>query len=977
MAYSTTNMITNLYGIQKVLQDGYIKYGPKVYFDSALNSAVGKKPTKQQVSDMYGTIAEKLYGYINDAKGLEGRKEDSAGTAKVYYWIAITILLILLIVGMFVFYMWFDENVNIWLLQPDWPEISIGMLILVSCILLSVYVLTFANKMYDGYMAIYEKVYTNPYPISGENTGEQQITKSDNIDKVIKMMYNLNEDGKNITVKTTNPMLMYTFATKRPMVKQINIENASNNPACCKLFTETIVNGKKTYSLKHDVDTFLGTCNKSFWIENGAKYGNLVYPFVDTLDIDPFMLRKEIQAIDVYGQISRIREAIKFFKQFMLKENDDIFNASKSGLSLENKVRILESIIDVLSNPAAYVKLLKIVDTSKAASSQTPASDCYTACLDDSKCIAAGFDTTKRVCYTVTNNNIADAKLGYDASAPYPLMVKYSESNIHILGSKATQALEQNFVKQECDGQSGCITITPTDTRMMVSSTQGNLDDVFDATSPQTYDAGAYSYNVSTHHIVETNDISSVFTNNKQYFVDAIVAAIIKLDASNTFSLEQVDQDYITKALQSIYQTKYNLMSMSIINILSDVSKEIMVEYTRIKNDAAATSSGVNRYVPYERFVDKCKTLNTNQFVLQMVFYCNELRATSKGLFDINDKFDYREMLNDTSQDLYKRTLIWIPIVSVGLILAYAIFDLGGFFGKGGILEQANNPTTVGLDTVIKYTIIIVALAVPMFLLHGYAEQAGNVNSYNKEIQNNNGKNVVEMSSRIMNAIYTDTINKKYNFVRSSFEPSSNDSDFLKMPEFKTGAIVVDPDILKKKKAASLSEMQYFDFVVVGSSTSDKTTFDLVDNEHQLKDVYDSLVSLIESYEKCNNLFLDVDVQVPLPLVNLALYGGLALITVAVLIYVIKSFNPMGQLFKLQKSLNHINEIKAGNFVSIVDVEDSTKPMNAENIIKVVIIILLIVFGVGFCKIISDNAYEFQNNMYTSDLYRNSQCYDL
>jgi len=1002
MSYSTTGYISDLYSIQKIMQDAYMMYGPVIAYNPDENPVnTGKpKPTTEQVTNMMGKIGEKLYDLNTNVQQLADSKGSRLYNAKTYYYLVIASIAFLVLVPGLIFVYNLPENLIVWSQEGTLPK-NLGIIgvIAVCIILAAVFFMVIANIRFKTFDNIYNQTYKPPYSTGSDY--EQAMNNDDEITRLIKMFYGFKEEragslpncnlqgkvknAKTYMVTTSNPFLVYAFAKKHPLTKPITLRGGDCSQ-CTFVTKEQSMPKSKSTMVKLNVDgkTYFNTCNFDLTNATMVPWPNksLVYPFTfdpnrnNRMAINPFVLKRQIQAIDIYGQMYRLRDATDYFKEFLLKVKDAKYSTKADGLSKDVLLKIYNDAIDILGKIGSEVSNFKIIDITKARASQLGKVDCYNTCLADSNCMIAGYDVTKRTCYMVDQPSLTNAKIGYDSNA-YPLLVKYTDSNIPIYGDLLDPSyIGANFIKDNaCDEKTnGCIVSGNTKLR----NTTG------DVKFAELYSNAPQSYTQDTKYIMSLQDftkngtVDNLLVDNKSYFVDSIVSIVLKLDASNTFVMSQNDKDYITGELKGVLGTRYTMLKGSIDDILNEVGKQLLIEYNNLADEAASKNKGLAKYIPYERFVEKCKELTYNDFVLSFVFNVEELRATSNGLYLIHDKYSYDQEKASRQYDIINKTLIFVPIIAV---LIYCISLYFGYQGSalkeiadnGGsfLMVTPVNNFKVTIDFLIKWLIVLLLIVIPLYMLYGWKQQSKAVFSTNYEVLMKNGGVVANSSTEAMTDIYTDFKEVNYNIVKKSKDSSK---EYMNLPEFKKGKIVIDPEVSLE---GNHENDAMFDYIVNMSTFTTKTTFDLTNTKHHLNDLYDRIVECIDAYDKCNNLFMDFESSLPLPVVPMMIYGLLCISALLIVIWVIVTFKPFAQYNVVTKSWENIKKLRAGMLVNILDLKEAEKPKHFDNAMRVIVLIMIIVFGVGFAVIIENNVSSFESGLRSSDLFRNSECYNL
>lgn len=325
-------------------------------------------------------------------------------------------------------------------------------------------------------------------------------------------------------------------------------------------------------------------------------------------------------------------------------------------------------------------------------------------------------------------------------------------------------------------------------------------------------------------------------------------------------------------------------------------------------------------------------------------------------------------------------------------------------FMKGGVPAEEDSPSkqektcpktstekkcSSTSESWLDYSIAMLFLAacniIPLFALKAYQEQKRSVFDFNKSIFTNNGDIVVTNSEFIMSTIYEDCLNNTYTFVNPNAIPYID--DFL-MNEFWSKNITINrnksfkaindiPDIIIRRK-------EFFDAIVASSTINSNVKAEL-QGEHRMKIIYSRLIEIIESVDKCNNLFMQKSMDLPLPILNITVWVTAFLLAFIVAIILVAKFRPIYTLLETREQSIKLSQHARGIPVNYRDLErliadsgtEKTQDLTRVPIIKIVICLLIIAFIIFFCILYQQNINDFRTGLMSSELFKNKQCYDL
>jgi hypothetical protein len=993
-------VLPHLYDVQKTLETTYKKYGNKIEFnpageaDATNGTAGGKSPSKHQVMDFYGDIATNLMKYEAAKRRIEGSRKTRNKTNWFYCFITNSILSLLLTGIVIGWCFKINKNYTKW-----FQNVAQSFKILFPPVLitLAVFILIILVMLLSIFKALtYDKIYTKTY----------QTACLDVNDPVIKATADMMRTSKSKTrgankYDSTNPMVVYAYATRTPLVKDILINTTQD--CCCSITTtpkqssQPMMSGGKNIKIRLDVPSFFKKCNLNLINSASKTYNQSMYPFDGNNEINPFVLKRRLQSFDVYGQVTRIKAAAEFFKRFMGKESDEVFSGNNTALNPESQSKIVAGVTKLLTVNALEITKYALGNPSAATQSQLSKNECFASCVGDPDCAIAGYDTGSKLCSLVSASNIGSVKMTFNEAAAQQLLIKDTGSNVPVYGTTLNASfINEHFMDSKNCTDTGCITHQE-DATGKIANSPFTIDPskVFEspiASQPATLD---YVYYTTTTKLAEGGNIANIISASKEQFVNKCRGFVQDADPTMTFEFTSEVNNDITKKLKEFYGTSYGSLSSVFSDILSQTQIDLLaVQKLSVQKEALDPKK--NKYIPYERFVEKCRGLSSTDFCMQFVFYCEEARVSSSGLYNLFYTYNISDELLSIQTRIYEMSLPMISIALGCIVIAYIWHDITGkVAGKEGstgtftivseahAMKQKQDKVGNRLDFALKYVIIIMFVVIILFMFHGHSKKKIKVQEFNRQIFTQNGSTVKDNALDIMTCLFEDVTNKRYNFAKAQVQDS--DREFMNIREIRTGQINVNPEV----KVASKSYDDFFD-IIIKSSVIDNTKFDYTGNNHNLEDIYIKMVDLIEAMEKCNSLFMLDDTTVPIPIVELSLYIIMLVVTLLILFYIMKQFQPHVNLYHLIANYSFYKQLTSGKNVPSLDVLAvtsslhgtgskiaNTTPISNESFLKITAMVILLAFGVMYCKMISDNVSGFENDLYASHLFANQECYSL
>lgn len=645
MALATTTLVPILYDISKELENQQKLNGNVIYYND---------PDKHVSNTSHLLrMGDKLLKY-NEAKRVLSEEEDRQQMLLKFYTAIALVLIILLfipVIGYLAFAL--IRQYQMFECFPYLVYANKGLLI-AFLIILFIYCMMALVNLYQRNERIFKTAY-NTDNLEANNDMISKVTKM-----FVKTDGDFSSDDKNIKLSSNSPLLMFTFAQA---YKKYNITykptldgNETIDAACSRL-------GKISEG------EFLSKCVP-------RSHNGCMYPFIPSQPVNPIVLQKQIQKMDLYGQIFKINNGMNWFKAFLLKSTDAVYGKTlNSKVSAAEKRAILDKVVEALTKQFALVKDLQI-DESKAQVSNMSEADCYNTFMSDPDCIAASYNAAQRKCILVKKGTVG--ALRFDKTGSNSVLLRASSPSTDILVVTADTLNQKNVKKsfKQDEGQGTCTLTTPGCLLPNSSNTWlGNqktgdsvlYSDVFSG----DHVAFDVNYVVKMSDVVKNNTatLDAVFLARKDQLSTLLTETIITADPTNTISLSQNDINYITKEVDKVNK----MASIVVTDILMEVPSKLQVRYEDIQETKRKESSGVNKYVPYNRFVEKLNDLSSSKFVLEFINSAEDLRSCSTGVKDLYDNYDYsgflqREQakLSETSVTFYIVTGIlgWLWYVS-------------------------------------------------------------------------------------------------------------------------------------------------------------------------------------------------------------------------------------------------------------------------------------------------------------------------
>lgn len=642
MALTTVSLVPILYDISNELENMQKLNGDLIVYNDP------DKLTSNSIHLLQ--MGDKLLRY-NTMKEQLRYQEKENNRLLVFYFVLtlITTVLVFGILGYVYGYKVYD------MLMSTVPMSTVCILLqlipLIIIILIFVLIIYTLVNVYTRNKSIYDKLYDIENSIESSNDA---ITK-------VKNMF-ITSDPLNATtirVNSNHPLLVYNF------------QNARNT---MKIKFQPFLDGNEQIS--KDCGTKMRSMDSSTFVKEciPPSHNGYMYPFIPSKPINPVVLRKEVQKLDLYGQISKINEAINWFRGFMLKKTDAVYGSNNNTqiLSLEERAIIVNKIIDLLTKQLTLVYDISI-NEKVAQKSMVEKVDCYKTCFNDKDCLAVSYDPVTKTALTVKRGTQNAFKYNPDNKNPVLIKTLDPENemitvlsdvinndyittnfNSNIKGDNILKPLvESTWFKEQGTSKSG---VTHTDVFSGGSRAPVNVKHTF-----------------KISNIIEKNNstLDVLLNNFKNEIADTIVNIIIYNDPSNTFMFQQSELNKIAKEVE-----KVNRMSNIVVSdIMIDIPTRLQKKYTELKEQNIKNNQGKAKFIPFKRFNDKMNELSSLDFVMHFVYYSDILRSCSDGLKKLYDKFDYTADLDRKKTELSNVGLSFYLTIGLAGWSLYALHD--------------------------------------------------------------------------------------------------------------------------------------------------------------------------------------------------------------------------------------------------------------------------------------------------------------
>lgn len=734
------------------------------------------------------------------------------------------------------------------------------------------------------------------------------------------------------------------------------------------------------------------------------------FPGFDQENSSPSILYREIQAVDIIGQVTRLSDAVAFFKDFLAKKGGPVASAD-SGSASGNAMRIVDSIKGLfaerkfMSRNLIPVRLHESIMRNDLKTAQ----ECMAAAQASPSCVYSVYNSLTGACALVNKDQVANFPLFYvkddpNVVQPYEVFVKdkneiYLSHTMRIadlLKDPKGLTTAMRFVddrETKLDLESGCVykadggVCKGQNYQSVVESI--NLDAIFHSNRYEDVaallnkqdDVNVFTVRTTTESLID-HAMSKGFAmmeKNRNQFGDIVVDIIKKADPSGNFVLDGDSITEIADAAGSAYPDHAAEMK----SLITDVLNEVPVRLARIAALAEmdTTDNRDMRYVTGQELSDKLAAMNPHEFVTTFTTHLYNIYACSEGLRKMQRVYDY------TIQDIERGTTI-LSLLATLVMLQGIVY--GVYFGmtnypvyahadkeaadiiktqevalinskmtedekrktKEIITKQSDIRTGLLTDFGIKALVVASAFIITTVLISMSAQRRQGIGMYNYDVMMRNGDILSQSSKTLLNHVYDDIWGGRLLY-------TSGEAPFGFLP-----TDIYSIDRIRKH---------------IGSVKQDGHVM-VNDIAGQL--YRDELVDMIEAHEKCNALLFGANLPMPFPTYEISIYVFLIIVIAvcgAVLTYKMRPGTTLSNLklwnrVKVNRNRNKMIVMSEIN-LSGEDPEELGK--DTDLILKILTLIMIPIATLLFAGTLVKSTSDLQTTLYGSNLYRSNTCYDL
>lgn len=1014
MSYSSMLLVQPLYDVQKQIDLLFKKYKDKVFeYDQNVSYPDGSAP-KNAVVHYYTNMVYALNKYNIIKASIKNEKAIADRQVIYSKYLVYTVVTIIAVIAYTMLIRKLILIINVYKDVYGLSDLVITLyfLILTTVILYTV-IFQIINPITNSYLNKYEIIYnTNVF------------NKSYAIKNIIDMMdvdttnVKRSKTGDVYVVKkgqSSNPMMMWWLSYLKSLnitfdYMPINISAESlKKEECDEKLVEEESGNKKDKKSANDIDICSPSSkgcitgyvtniklNKKTNRETILNYfmpcdlQNYVQPFnmITSDDIhSPKYLLKELESYDKYNQVNRINKAILYFKGLLLRKND----ADYQPLIDEEKKTLASNLTSILQLSSILVKNVGIPQGSRFDESifimeNISGKQAISKCMNDEQ--YAGVVIKDDICFLILKSD-KDIVLQYNKEPDeYSFAFIKSDSAINTTIYTRYEPDQDNLNRifsynlensEEFDLYSFCISNEDNvclNKAIFKSKEDVNYNEVLGVVSEKEMEF-YYNYRTEFKSLYKIN-FESNMKDSLIYVKDVIISklkdTVIQTDPTLTY---RINQDEILSAMENYYGEIWTNVSDVVFDIINETNNELMYAQKQTEN---------NEFISFEKFSLKVGSIKQDIFLNQYLFNINEIRFTSKNLHNLHEIYDYSTEMARTSNNVIMSTFYTILLIGLfecirRIIIMYLNFKENdrlenksyykfklnvGEYNKKEYEFQANavklidseigkresdkwkpNYLNKFSDFLVQSSIIFFIYLFSMAFCYAWAMKRWDIYNFNQLVSSSNGRIIVEES----NTLFHDYI-------------------------FKLNDNVLFPMLNGYKiKQDTLEDMQ-IDYIIENNNAGAEK--DVILDGIDLESHYEKLKNILTSYDKCNYLLDDKIESVPFPVLEFLMYLLVLIVVLIVIIYLFSIIKPLEKL-ELIKILLAIRNIKKNGQIPsesdlkyVCDIDDN---LNTSTIIKVIMFLLIIVATLFISLLLYSNTNSFKSSLYTSDLFKENNCY--
>jgi len=989
MSLSIIPLTQPLYNVYRAYEDVYHRYGSNVFVSALFRQDVaGAPPTVvKALADIY---CDSLLSLYNLRVAIATRKSGETGIALYYAVIAIVILSALTAAIFYAVITNYNKKIEahvddaqnlLWFMMVYLTSTSVGFLFLTIIAVMAYKRMEFVSNK-----------------INNINFTESGSLFSNQLNEIFPTLHNNIGKNRKYLKYTTMPSERRSYDSIITISKMFSLVKGSGT-------------GQRTYTLVQQTKNNLKALQAIYaysLLQRGVQI-DMSNLSVDGLHFPgfgptfkPSIMLRDIQRVDLVGQVNRLGDAIQYFKDLLKK--DAVEDNGSEALKKKIKTKIISLFTSKALLTKQFVPTYSFDDDNASKTIDKSAGDpskCSSSCQNNTKCALSVYNQGTGECSIITQDKVQQFPVFYAAnggpSSTYDVFMKgendvYISSPNNVSDMKALplhMKLIDNKSHDGLDSEKGCMYNVKKNRCLGDNySSLGQEPAEFEkAFADSMYSAAIanigkgtnnFTIRTSTDNVIDTlmaKDPNSL-ERNKPWYIYQISEFIKREDPTLSLTLTDDDIKEIADESANAYDDFAPQMKDLVITVLTDLPSRLN-EMKNDNNDSEAIDYRDIKYITGKELISKIENMNNRQFVGNYFTHVYNLYACSNGLYKLHEFYDY------TVRDIEKGKLIlslFATLVMLEGILFTSYFALSTLpeFSKQKLdlqkkLDNAESSKDknrkeiktlqlklrdLNVSYAMKYLIIAAVLIVTVILLMVSAQRRERIGMYNYDIMRKNGDILKQSSLNLLNQTLEE-INRG-----SLLALPQNSSIFPAIKDTADRTYIID---------AFKDNMMLFD-------AKKKVEIGELDGKY----FRDLLVDIIESHDKCNSLLFGANINMPFPVYEVSIYVFLVIVVAVCLFVVTQKLKPGAQL----KNIRFWKQVQNNKIRGIeIDKCDLAKSFTTEDlddiggdsdlVVKMLALMLIPIATLLFSSQLLKSTSDLSTALYGSNLYRSNFCYNI
>lgn len=1022
MSLSIIPLTQPMYNIYRAYNEVFLRYGNEVYIDGLIDKTPKPGAPFNVVRSLAETYVDNLLAIYNTRVSIQIRTNSENRLGQFYMWVAIILLFGLQMGIQFAINSKrkFLENLNDTKKLHEFMKYAIlyRIAVLIAFVfLLTLVVMSYTRKrdinnkigqvnfgegtlMTEHMSIVFDRFISAPIPKSGARFCKYRVLKAEKKQYIDLISYTK----------------LFKYAKEGKVWKAIAGLSPAEN-ARQAIFAYVL--SQRGLSIVLDGITNRNIRFPGFYIAGDPYQGFKQMGGASSAaprDGNPSRLLREIQAIDIIGQVNRVSDAVAYFKDLLAKKGGQVGGANAESRIVDTLKKMFGE-RRLMSRNLIPVRLHEDIIRSDLNNAQ----ECIAACQSSPACVYSIYDVTTGTCALVNKDQVAKYPLFYVQDEPdqfqqYEVYVK-DKNDIYLSHSKKASEIQglasaMRFIDDRAhpglEKENGCIYTADGGVCMgqnYQSEDSVNFNIFKDSTiASLTKQQSHFTVRTTTNALIdyEMSKNFSIIERNRDKFGDIVVDVITKADPSGSFVLDGGAISEIADAAASAYPEHAAEMKSMMIDILNEVP--VRIARLAVATEAETPDKRDLHYATGTELVGKLSSMTPHEFSGKFLTHAYNLYSCGEGLQKMHRFYDY------TTMDIQRGTTILALLATLVMLegICYGIyfwFNNFPVFAKEYTrltnIIQKNTDRYTGLKTTkrsnkedgddgeddievdpvqlsdaerqqlkenismteslrtglitdfwIKALAIAAAFIITTVLISVSSQRRQRIGMYNYDIMNKNGEIMSQSSKSLLSHIYDDIW---YGKLMSDTERSA--LGFL-VPD------IYSIDVIKKNMG------------------SFKNTGNVTVNDIDGRIYRDELVDIIEAHGKCNALLFGANLPMPFPSYEISIYIFMIVVVLlcgTVLTYKMKPIETLHNLrfwnkIKVNRNRNKMIVIEESKLTGIAP---EKLGQDTDLIIKILTLVMIPIGTLLFASQLIKSTGDLGTTLYGSNLYRSNNCYDL